>query len=102
MDNQQLFMKNLNDFINYTEGVITIIGFNSEEYNKSNLKKVIANCKCSNCGSVFKMSLSNFIIIITNMFFVYFLWSSNSFPASTFDAIFLVLNLFCKKFSICF
>ena len=58
MDNQQLFMKNLNDFINYTEGVITIIGFDSEEYNKSNLKEVIANCKCSNCGSVFKMSLS--------------------------------------------
>ena len=62
MDNQQLFMKNLNDFINYTEGVITIIGFDSEEYNKSNLKDVIANCKCSRCikqNELYRASMFN-------------------------------------------
>lgn len=58
-DNQQLFMKNLNDFIGLKQGLITIIGFDKEEYSKANLKDVLATCQCSKCGSIFKHSLNS-------------------------------------------
>lgn len=59
MDNQQLLMRNLNEFIGLTKGVVTITGFDSTEFQKKNLKDVIANCKCSICGSSFQVKLNS-------------------------------------------
>lgn len=50
-------MKNLNDFIGLTKGVVKIISFDKEEYNKVNLKTVQATCQCTKCGKVFKWPL---------------------------------------------
>jgi predicted RNA-binding Zn-ribbon protein involved in translation (DUF1610 family) len=61
MDNQQLFMKDLNKFIGFKKGVIEIIDFDSTEYNKTNNKNIFANCVCLKCGAKFKINLDKLL-----------------------------------------
>ena len=46
-------MRDLNQFIGLKKGVVTIISFNKDEYQKNNLKDVMATCQCSKCREVF-------------------------------------------------
>ena len=60
MDNQQLLMRDLKKFIGFRKGVIEILNFDTEEYEKPNIKAVEATCKCHICNAIFKIKhLSN-------------------------------------------
>ena len=61
MDNQQLLMRDLKKFIGFRKGVIEILNFDVEEYEKPNIKTVEATCKCHICNAIFKIKLTKLL-----------------------------------------
>lgn len=53
-------MRDLDKYIGLRKGVLEIIGFSEEEKEKVNNKHVIAQCKCSKCGSIVETYLDRF------------------------------------------